>query len=688
MDNNLQLEDKIEKYTIHIDSLNCNLDNNNTEIYIDLDDDIKNCIYIKTLKSEIYISNNYTYKSEFDDKTIEILQTGDVVYFDLNNMDRIILKERKYVFSKVNNLSMYGLEWERIYENPMVNNDEGVQVLKYDVYTKSASDIIGDSLITALDSNDKWLENSILKIEESKVFNKIEKENDRSIYIDHLKSLLLEDESQNLKQRLLRKNIDSRIYYRPVLREYKNYNVVGSLWYKSNNEGDGKLITNVKLIQNLYPGLNWKKIIDIDEKFRKDLDIENWGRITDPLLNHYLADYDILNFNFGNDEVNRNSNDEIKDVFIKHSLSSVDFFVWEKKTNIDNISSVVINSASFINELKNVYVKDPENDKIILDLNNINNQKNYLYSHWFLINEYVIIDDKYYFPKVKVSKNIDINNINNIEWDWNHDTYTPDNTKIKSAIESNNVWINVNGSYYFANSKTSSNKLKLNELINTSEFKLHHKSYIQLNKTIFYLPEPKHNFTEDELISFGLKDNLNKNDYVKIDNIYYIASYQNFGNFSYIRNEDDTSEEIHKIKMNTDIFANIDKNLGNKVLHNNNTNDGRYNGKYYNYNKTIMKNSFLSQKKYYDKIEIVNPIFSNDLYKIYKNELTGTSCGPNDTNTFILNPIMPELKRFSIKLYRINEFGEHELIQINENGIFRFKLEFTICYRRKKITRV
>ena len=73
---------------------------------------------------------------------------------------------------------------------------------------------------------------------------------------------------------------------------------------------------------------------------------------------------------------------------------------------------------------------------------------------------------------------------------------------------------------------------------------------------------------------------------------------------------------------------------------------------------------------------------------IFKNELTGTSCGPNDTNTVILNPILPELKRFTVKLYKINEFGEHEPIKIDKDGVYRVKVSFTIYYKRKKITRV
>ena len=89
-------------------------------------------------------------------------------------------------------------------------------------------------------------------------------------------------------------------------------------------------------------------------------------------------------------------------------------------------------------------------------------------------------------------------------------------------------------------------------------------------------------------------------------------------------------------------------------------------------------------------------IYSNELsddftnFLSYKQELTGTSCGPNDTNTVVLNPILPELKRFNIKLWKIDEFGNHEPVLISQtnSGVFRVIMSFTIYYKRKKETRV
>ena len=107
--------------------------------------------------------------------------------------------------------------------------------------------------------------------------------------------------------------------------------------------------------------------------------------------------------------------------------------------------------------------------------------------------------------------------------------------------------------------------------------------------------------------------------------------------------------------------------------------------------------------KYYDAVNITKKNLvglATDLatkpYYIYKHELTGTSCGPNDTNTLVINPLEPELKRFNINLWYINEDGKHEKLKLNNRnekystglGIFRVVMSFTIYFKRKKITRV
>jgi hypothetical protein len=99
---------------------------------------------------------------------------------------------------------------------------------------------------------------------------------------------------------------------------------------------------------------------------------------------------------------------------------------------------------------------------------------------------------------------------------------------------------------------------------------------------------------------------------------------------------------------------------------------------------------------YYDSIYINKTTHDfmgiNDNYiTVYKHELSGTSCGPNDTNTKILNPLLPELRKFSVKLWRVDSDGLHVPIEINKNGIegvIRVVMSFTIYYKRKKVTMV
>jgi len=111
------------------------------------------------------------------------------------------------------------------------------------------------------------------------------------------------------------------------------------------------------------------------------------------------------------------------------------------------------------------------------------------------------------------------------------------------------------------------------------------------------------------------------------------------------------------------------------------------------YNYKVEKEEF-NTLRYYDSIYINKPTIHTNLLRTpncyilsYKHELSGTSCGPNDTNTMILNPILPELKRFNVKLTRINELGEHIDIPITNDGVFRVIMSFTIYYKRKKVTR-
>ena len=103
-----------------------------------------------------------------------------------------------------------------------------------------------------------------------------------------------------------------------------------------------------------------------------------------------------------------------------------------------------------------------------------------------------------------------------------------------------------------------------------------------------------------------------------------------------------------------------------------------------------IKDIYYNTLRYFDNIYInyeANP--PADGIKVYKQELTGTSCGPNDTNTKVLNPILPELRRFNIILWRVDELGKHVKVPIgHDKHVLRVIMSFTIYYKRKKITRV
>ena len=103
-----------------------------------------------------------------------------------------------------------------------------------------------------------------------------------------------------------------------------------------------------------------------------------------------------------------------------------------------------------------------------------------------------------------------------------------------------------------------------------------------------------------------------------------------------------------------------------------------------------IKETYYNTLRYFDNIYInYEENTPGSGVKIHKQELTGTSCGPNDTNTKVLNPILPELRRFNVILWRVNELGKHVKVPIGQGQhVFRVIMSFTIYYKRKKITRV
>lgn len=743
MDNNLQIEDKLEKYTIHIDSLNCNLQNNNTEIYVDLDNDIKNCIYFKTLKSEIFVKSSYKYNSEVDNNPITYLKKGDEIFIDVNGIERIIMKEKKYIPIKANSLLQYGLEWERFFDK----SSASITSFKVDSAESDNNIDLANNLRT-----NNWLENNILTVDSSLIKN---------LTVGEMKTQYFNHPAGD----------KNKIYYKVKERLYTDKKILGTKWIKSNNKSTGKEFNNLKLLQKLHPGLNWISL-NTNTNIDTELDFTTLNRQN--TIKYFLANYDVLNWT--ETQTRPAIGTEINNKYIRHYLSNKDFLKWKKiKTVVErveyeklkNSSTLIINIFSDTNQtiqnIRHIFETDstydtsnpPDIVKINID-NWIDGDINVDRLYYENNNSYLIwkkittIEEINAFQELKregvFTTNIfsdatgtneeieDIQKIRNIflpkitsnpheviisssDWPTTNDisldklyyedndrtiyisditAYIPDDKIVQNNIDFNILYddakINFNGinlnsyilsnlKYYNINSKNAKTTLTPNEWRLTGINNITDKHYVKLNG-ICYLPKTQYYFTETELQTLGLNGKISKKDYIKFDdNTYYLPDYDNLGNTGYIY------EGLRKEITTDDI--NESNNYKNYVLYNNIDTSGSARITDLNiidYSQLLIDNIYITDKRYYDKIDITNDLSISNY--IFKNELTGTSCGPNDTNTVILNPILPEIKRFTIKLYKTNEFGEHEPITIDNNGVYRVKVSFTIYYKRKKITRV
>jgi hypothetical protein len=735
MDNNLQIEDKLEKYTIHIDSLNCNLQNNNTEIYVDLDNDIKNCIYFKTLKSEIFVKSSYKYNSKVDNDLIPYLNKGDEIFIDVNGIERIIMKEKKYVPIKANSLLQYGLKWERFFDK----SSASITSFKVDSADSDNNIDLANNLRT-----NNWLENNILTVDSSLINN---------LTVGEMKT-------QYFNHPAVDKN---KIYYKVKERLYTDKKILGTKWIKSNNKSTGKEFNNLKLLQKLHPGLNW---VSLTTNIDTEVDFTPLSRQN--TIKYFLANYDVLKWTEA--QILPNLDNVISNKYIRHYLSNIDFLKWKKiKTVVERVGYEELKNSSTlktniftdadhnIQNIKNIFESVPTyNIRNPPDIVKIN------IDNW--INEDIRVDTLYYennndyliwkkittveesnaFKELKKSgvfitnifsdTRVPIQNIKNIflqkitsnpdeviiesnEWpntdgisldelyyENDADTiyisditaYTSDVKIVQHNIDFNilydtakidfdtintNSCIRSNSIYYNINSKNAKTTLTLNDWRETGINNITDKNYVELNGKC-YVPETQYYFTEKELQILGLNGKISKKDYIKFDdNTYYLPDYDNLGNTGYIyegSRKEITTDDINESNnyKNYVLYNNIDT-LGSARITDLNIID---------YSQLFIDNIYITDKRYYDKIDITNDLSTSNY--IFKNELTGTSCGPNDTNTVILNPILPEIKRFTIKLYKTNEFGEHEPITINNDGVYRVKVSFTIYYKRKKITRV
>lgn len=210
-------------------------------------------------------------------------------------------------------------------------------------------------------------------------------------------------------------------------------------------------------------------------------------------------------------------------------------------------------------------------------------------------------------------------------------------------------------------------------------------------------------FTKQDIITMGFADYVDYKKIIKQYTYYHHFALDNSGIiYRYVPTYIGYTKDNDRINKYTWEVLNIDDAEEGERLKYVYNREGALinptNNRVYNYQ--IQKEE-MNTLKYYDCIYIKNPsihinyLVTPECYILsYKQELSGTSCGPNDTNTMVLNPILPELKRFNVKLWRINELGEHvevpitKVIPEDEGGVFRVIMSFTVYYKRKKVTRV
>tara|TARA_B110000259_G_scaffold188233_1_gene245800 strand:+ start:168 stop:1385 length:1218 start_codon:yes stop_codon:yes gene_type:complete len=198
-------------------------------------------------------------------------------------------------------------------------------------------------------------------------------------------------------------------------------------------------------------------------------------------------------------------------------------------------------------------------------------------------------------------------------------------------------------------------------------------------------------FTKQEYDDMGLS---NYKTFLKQNNYYHEIKTDPVIIYRYVPTYIGYTKDNKKINKYTwNVIKNTDSIVAERIKYLYNEGGPSLNPMNKVYNYKIVKEEF-NTLRYYDSIYINKPTIHTNLLTSpncyilsYKHELSGTSCGPNDTNTMILNPILPELKRFNVKLTRINELGEHVDVPITKDGVFRVIMSFTIYYKRKKVTR-
>ena len=351
--------------------------------------------------------------------------------------------------------------------------------------------------------------------------------------------------------------------------------------------------------------------------------------------------------------------------------------------------------ADEYNAVESSYVEN----SIFNNLTNTPDNENVIQRNVFNVGDYLYINLNDIQRINAISKKITVKTFDDIQSNINDNNYGLIWTKVDKTPIDYDSKDNVANNIHNYNSNPDGNNVlattikKLNAALRIKAMQLEDGSDADSTETLNNIVT----FTKQEYIGFGLPDYKT---FLKQNNYYYESSITPSATFRYVPTYIGYTKDNIKINKYTwNVIKNIDASkspptrVAERIKYVYNEGGPSLNPMNKVYNYKVKKEEF-NTLRYYDSIYINKPtihtnlLISPNCYMLsYKHELSGTSCGPNDTNTMVLNPILPELKRFNVKLTRINELGEHIDVPITKDGVFRVIISFTIYYKRKKVTR-
>jgi hypothetical protein len=578
------MDDILEKLTINIDSNYAEF-KDKTEFYVDMIEDIKNCVYIKTLKTEVYVSSTtpqYTVPS-ITNVSLNTLSSNNYSLQDLNGDNR---EKYSHVLRAQN--------YEK--DNFINKNFNNIPFLDF-----------GNYIYVTL--NDFYRIRSVSKTNirkhDPKTFNSLSSSTNNS-YKTWKKVDLLAVETFQITDD-------------PSTIDYSNVNTT-NLVHNGLHREENSDITDQTVITNRSALLSVGSTLTFEDDI---YNINNWQTfLTDFLSNRFYKDtgtniYYIIN-----------NLDISTQIPINMTVVLPDY--------VDTISNFIIHNNTFYLDLR--------------------------YN-----NDTIDFNTGAHVSGQTLTLNIDTSDLNTIITTYNNISTTNLNTLInkftdKDEVNLDDVYKNVidgmtyNGGtpdplqYYFNYSKGT-------KLYKTDIYFYKNLGDQTIPNYCKFVP------TEEKLgicyRNYKINRHTFENSPILDKSIDYIFK----------------EKQINKDYAFTNYIGSYDNNIE------------------YENTETETETAILN---YYDSIYINKTTHDfmgvNDNYiTVYKHELSGTSCGPNDTNTKILNPLLPELRKFSVKLWRVDIDGSHVPIEINKNGtegVIRVVMSFTIYYKRKKVTMV